>query len=128
VIRVPAKRILERLGFRVILARDGVEAVDQFRRHAGELVAVLLDLTMPNMNGADAFREMRRENPSIPVILMSGFSENGFHARFPDGETRGLPQKPFDVAPAGRCSPGLACGGRTRGARPPDGTSVMFSL
>lgn len=68
-------QILRGFGFSTLTAGDGAEAVDAFSKHAGELVAVLLDLTMPKMDGFEAHAEMHRINPAVPVILMSGFSE-----------------------------------------------------
>ena len=70
-----AAQILGSFGFNALTAKDGVEGVAAFREHVGELVAVLLDLTMPNMDGFEAHAEMHRMNPAVPVILMSGFSQ-----------------------------------------------------
>jgi len=67
--------MLQNFGFTPILAGDGVEGVECFRRHAAELRLVLLDLTMPRMDGEEALAEMRRINPDVPVILISGYSE-----------------------------------------------------
>jgi signal transduction histidine kinase/ActR/RegA family two-component response regulator len=61
-------------GFDVLTVSDGLEAVDVFRRRHGEIVAVLLDLTMPRMDGVEALRELRRIDPRTPVILMSGYT------------------------------------------------------
>lgn len=73
-IREVGAGILEAMGFRVLLAADGAEGVDCFRRHEGLIKAVLLDLTMPRMDGFEAHAEMHRINPRVPVVLMSGFS------------------------------------------------------
>ena len=70
-----AEETLNTAGFEVITARDGVQAVEVFTEHSNELVGVLLDLTMPRMDGEEALRKMKAINPSVPVILSSGYSE-----------------------------------------------------
>lgn len=73
-LREVAASMLETMGFRVVVAADGLEGTRLFAEHAGELRAVLLDLTMPKMDGFEAHAEMHRINPRVPVVLMSGFS------------------------------------------------------
>ncbi|MGD9973257.1 MAG: PAS domain S-box protein [Desulfatirhabdiaceae bacterium] len=86
-IRHMARMMLTRMGFRVLAAKDGVEAVDLLRRHPDEIRFVLCDLSMPRMDGWETLAEMRRIRPGIPVILASGYSEtqvmNGRHAEMP---------------------------------------------
>ena len=75
-IRSSAMELLQTLGFDSVLeARDGVEAVEVFKENHSGIVLVFMDLTMPRMNGKDAFHAMKEINPSIPVVLTSGFSE-----------------------------------------------------
>jgi len=74
-IREVTARMLTSLGFTILLASDGVEGVAAFREHATRLRCVLLDLTMPRMDGFEAHAEMHRHDPEVPVILMSGFSQ-----------------------------------------------------
>jgi nitrogen-specific signal transduction histidine kinase/CheY-like chemotaxis protein len=68
------RRALESLGYDVIEAADGVEAVDVFRARAGALRAVLLDVVMPRLSGRDAYAEMRRLAPGVPVLVTTGHS------------------------------------------------------
>ncbi|HWQ09728.1 MAG TPA: response regulator, partial [Holophaga sp.] len=63
------------MGFNVLTAKDGQEAVDLLAAQAGTVDLVIMDLTMPRMDGGAAFRAMRRLHPSLPVILCSGYSE-----------------------------------------------------
>jgi CheY-like chemotaxis protein len=70
-----ASVILQGLGFTVLTAADGSEALQVYRAHKDEIVCVLLDLTMPKMNGDEAFRRMRAVNPDVKVLLCSGYSE-----------------------------------------------------
>ena len=94
-VRTVAVRMLEKLGFNAVDASDGVEGLDRFRRHAGELRLVLLDLTMPRMSGEEAFEEMHRINPQVPIVLMSGFSEKLTFDRFDKVKPAGFIAKPF---------------------------------
>ena len=68
-----------------------------FREHAGELRLVLLDLTMPHMDGEETYRELYRINPDVPVVLMSGFAEKDTVDRFAGKRLAGFIQKPFDA-------------------------------
>ncbi len=65
--------MVKRAGLPVILARDGLEAVEVFERHGAEICCILLDLQMPRMNGIDAFRHIRKCGENVPVIITSGF-------------------------------------------------------
>lgn len=94
-IRGVAQRMLERAGFRVLLAEDGRQAAEVFREHAGEIAAVLLDLTMPRMGGEEAYRELRRVRPDVRVLMMSGYNEFEIQARFAGKGLAGFLQKPF---------------------------------
>jgi PAS domain S-box-containing protein len=79
--------VLARLGFSVLLAKDGVEAVQVFRQHKGEIRCVICDSTMPRMNGWQTLDALRKLAPGLPVILSSGYDEAqvmaGDHAELP---------------------------------------------
>ena len=70
-----AKIMLTRLGYVVLEAKDGVEAVEIFQQHQDEISCVLSDLTMPRMNGWETLAALRKISPKIPVILSSGYDE-----------------------------------------------------
>jgi PAS domain S-box-containing protein len=72
-VRRSTRLLLEHLGFEVIVACDGVEAVEAFRAESGRIGAVLLDLTMPRMDGLATLTELRRIAPQVPVVLTSGY-------------------------------------------------------
>ncbi len=95
IIRKVGRCMLERLGLSVILAVDGHEAVEIFRARHNEIDCVLLDLTMPNMNGEEAFREMKRIRKDVRVILSSGYSEQEVSRRFAGKDLFGFIQKPY---------------------------------
>ena len=94
-IRTLAKRMIQRCGLRVLSAADGREAVNVFRQAAGRIDCVLLDLTMPHMDGHEAFREMRAIRPEVPVILSSGYSEHDVTRRFAGVERIAFIEKPY---------------------------------
>jgi len=94
-IRTSTRRILENLGYDVLTAVDGLDAVEQVRRSGPRLRAVLLDLTMPRLDGAETFRKIRELQPDLRVLLMSGFAEQQAIARFAGQGLTGFLQKPF---------------------------------
>ncbi len=97
VVRGVAERILQALGFEALAAGDGAQGLEVVRKHGDSLVGVLLDLTMPNMDGETAFREIASLRPGLPIVLMSGFDEGDAVARFAGKGLAGFLQKPFTV-------------------------------
>ncbi|MCP4647613.1 MAG: response regulator, partial [bacterium] len=98
VVRTVLKMLVESLGFTVLIASDGVEAVDLYKRNAEEIKLVLMDVTMPRKNGIDAFTEMREITPDLKVIILSGHSaENTSREMINLGIARVL-QKPVTVS------------------------------
>ena len=89
------KYMLEQIGFKVITAYDGVEAVDVFKEHADEIVCVILDLTMPRLSGEEVFKEISTIKPGIKVILSSGYDEQDAMQRFSGDKIAGFVQKPY---------------------------------
>lgn len=73
-VRKIAAAMLRKLGYTVLAAADGVDAVDLFRQHAGSVRFVLCDLTMPRMDGWETLGALRAISPGLPVILVSGFN------------------------------------------------------
>ncbi len=74
-VREMAGIMLSRLGYTVLEAKDGVEAVEIFQQHQDEIRCVLSDLTMPRMDGWETLVALRKLSPDIPVILSSGYDE-----------------------------------------------------
>jgi len=96
-VRSYAGDILGRIGFDVLMAADGRQGVEVFREHAAEIVLVLLDLTMPHLDGEAALGAIRSIRPDVRVILCSGFSEQDVRGQFVDEGQVGFLQKPFKV-------------------------------
>ncbi len=89
------RAILEDCGYSVVTAADGAEAVEVFRDRVGQFSAVVLDMNMPHMDGAEAFRQMHRIAPGVPVILTSGLDEQETVSQFTGTGLAAFIQKPF---------------------------------
>jgi PAS domain S-box-containing protein len=96
-VRSTVVRMAHRLGFQTEVACDGREAVDVFGQNPDRFSVVLLDLTMPRMNGVEVLTEMTRLQPNVRAVLMSGYSERDAQARLPDKKGIGFLQKPFSM-------------------------------
>lgn len=96
-IRALTKRILEMGGFDVLTASDGREGVDMFREHREEIKAVLLDMTMPRLNGEETFWEMRQIQSNVKVVLTSGYNEQDATNRFAGKGLAAFIQKPYQA-------------------------------
>ena len=87
--------MLERAGHTVLVAASGFEGVDSFTARADEIAAVVVDLTMPDIGGDEVLARIRRLRPRIPVVLMSGYTEEDFHTQFTGKERVAFLHKPF---------------------------------
>jgi PAS domain S-box-containing protein len=97
-IRAVAQSIVESAGFSVLTAVDGLDAIDVFRSHIGEIRAVLLDLTMPRMCGVETLGHLRRLDSQVLVILTSGFSELECLGPIAEDRRTRFVQKPYRKA------------------------------
>ena len=93
-----ATRILRRAGFEVLTAGSGAEALERYREHAGEIVAVLLDVTMPDIGGVETFVALRELDARLPVVLSSGYSEREVRSGFEGEGPSDFLQKPYTTA------------------------------
>ena len=101
-VRTLGALLLARLGFQVLTAVDGYEAVTVFSEHASEITVVILDVTMPRMDGPEALREFRRVRPDVPVLVCSGYAEKQALSLFQDSASMGFLPKPFQSADLAR--------------------------
>jgi two-component system, cell cycle sensor histidine kinase and response regulator CckA len=97
-IRSMGRRLLERAGFEVVVAADGREAIDLFTRHKANVRLVILDMTMPHLDGEACYRELRRIAPAVRVIMTSGYNEQDVISRFVGKGLAGFVQKPYKAA------------------------------
>lgn len=96
-VRDLGRTMIEHIGYDVVAASDGREAVSIFERRADEFDGVILDLSMPNMNGFAAFNEIRRRRPNTRVILSSGYTEQEATQQFIGRGLSAFLQKPYDL-------------------------------
>ena len=94
VVRQLARATLEEAGFEVISANDGPDGLELFRRHREGLSLVILDLTMPEMDGKEVHRQLRQIDPEVRVLLSSGYSEHQVAQQF-DESLAAFLKKPY---------------------------------
>jgi CheY-like chemotaxis protein len=96
-IRSIGRSILEGMGYNVLLAANGKEAIEIFKANLGNIACVILDLTMPAMDGEETFREMRINSEEIPIIMSSGYNQQEVVNRFIGKNLSGFIQKPYSI-------------------------------
>jgi PAS domain S-box-containing protein len=96
-VRLPAHAMLERLGYQVIEAQDGRQAVARFAEGRAAIRCVLLDLSMPHMDGEETCRALRRLDPAVRVVISSGYGEQATALRFGEAPPAGFIQKPYTL-------------------------------
>ena len=96
-IREVGGRMLEEIGYEVVTAAGGREAVDTCRARGGELHLVILDIIMPEMDGQETFETLRKIIPGLPVLLSSGYSVDEVAGRLLERGAAGFIQKPFSI-------------------------------
>jgi PAS domain S-box-containing protein len=95
IVRTTARLALEKHGFKVLQAEDGIAAVQVFESNLYEISAVLLDLAMPGMNGEHVIPRLRALRPDIPILVMSGHDENKAAERLGGRAVAGFIPKPY---------------------------------
>jgi len=96
-VRSLARAILEKHGYRVLVAANGGEALQALADHAGQIDLLLTDVVMPDMNGKELFERVSRTHPGLRVLFMSGYTENVIAHRGVLDEGVSFIQKPFTV-------------------------------
>ncbi|MCG6892866.1 MAG: PAS domain S-box protein [Desulfobacteraceae bacterium] len=92
------RALLEKLGYQVVTAQSGQEAVDIVKRRGEAIDLIILDLIMPGIKGGEAFERIRKIRPRIPVILSSGYALNGQATEVLNRGCNGFIQKPFTIS------------------------------
>jgi PAS domain S-box-containing protein len=89
--------MLNELGYRVLTANGGREAVRVYRENAGGVDLVAVDMVMPDLNGGETYEQLKTVNPAVKVLLMSGFSQSRMVEELLETGAAGFLQKPFDT-------------------------------
>jgi nitrogen-specific signal transduction histidine kinase/ActR/RegA family two-component response regulator len=90
-------RMLERLGFDVVTASNGLEALATYDRHRDSISFVLLDWTMPEMGGGEALRELKARSPGVRVVVASGHAPSDLARRLRDQKVAAFVRKPYHL-------------------------------
>jgi PAS domain S-box-containing protein len=97
-VRDLGQRMLEKIGFSALVAADGPAAAAQLQAHRDEIALVILDLTMPNMDGGDVFNALQKIKPGVPILMCSGFDEQSVTGTVTGPGYAGFLQKPYQQA------------------------------
>ncbi len=96
-IRMVGSRMLEKLGYQVLVAADGDHAVSLYQTHRDRIDLVMLDLVMPAMDGAETYKKLREINPQVQVLLASGYCLDGAAQELIRRGARDFLQKPYRI-------------------------------
>ncbi|MDX8388797.1 MAG: response regulator [Ghiorsea sp.] len=88
--------MLENFGFATVIAKDGFQALDVYKRLQSEISMVLMDMTMPRMSGRVCAEALLELNPDVKIVLSSGYSEQEVTQQFKGIQLSGIIQKPID--------------------------------
>jgi CheY-like chemotaxis protein len=92
------RALLESMGYRVITAMSGKEAMEIYSRDRDRIDLIILDMIMPGLSGGDTFDQLKKIDPQVKVLLSSGYSINGQARAILDRGCNGFIQKPFSLA------------------------------
>lgn len=97
IVRSVAKDLLENLGYEVLEARDGLEAIDIFKKKNSDIDLVILDLIMPRVSGKETFYQLKEINPNVKVLVSSGYSIDSDAKELINSGAIGFIQKPYKI-------------------------------
>jgi CheY-like chemotaxis protein len=89
------QELLETNGFRVLVAGDGIEAIDLYRRYGDQIALVILDLLMPNLDGGQTYLELKRINEHVKAFFCTAYTPEDIIGSLLAGEKLRAVQKPF---------------------------------
>jgi two-component system cell cycle sensor histidine kinase/response regulator CckA len=96
-IRMVAKRMLEHLGYQILTASNGAEALEIYHQEKDRIKLVILDMIMPGMGGAECYQKVKEINPRVKVLLSSGYSLDGEAQEVMSAGANGFIQKPYRI-------------------------------
>jgi CheY-like chemotaxis protein len=92
------KGIIEKLGYKVLIANSGKEAIETYKTNQGKIDMVILDMIMPEMGGGETYDKLKEINPGLKVLLSSGYTIDGEATKILERGCNGFIQKPFNMA------------------------------
>jgi two-component system cell cycle sensor histidine kinase/response regulator CckA len=101
-VRLVAKRMLEQLGYHIVLASNGDEGLEIYQRERHRIDLVILDMIMPGMGGAEFYQKVKEIDPMVKVLLSSGYSLDGEAQKVVASGANGFIQKPYRIAAMSR--------------------------
>lgn len=96
-IRHIGQQLLSDMGYNVLLAKDGLEAVEIYRSKSTEIDIILLDIVMPNMGGREAYEQFKKINPRVRVLVWSGANVDDVATEMLKSGCCGFVHKPFSI-------------------------------
>jgi two-component system cell cycle sensor histidine kinase/response regulator CckA len=89
--------ILKALGYQVLTAKSGKEAVDLYTKNKDKIHMIILDMIMPGLSGGETYDALKKVNPEVKVLLSSGYSVDGEASEILKRGCKGFIQKPFNI-------------------------------
>jgi CheY-like chemotaxis protein len=124
-VRAIARRILSSLGYTVLEARHGADALRISEKHPGPLHLLVTDVVMPEMSGRDLSRHIRAQRPGLPILYISGYTDDELLRRGILETGAQLLRKPFLPAELARVVKQLVSAGQGRVSEPRTGTREL---
>jgi len=91
------EEVLKKLGYQVLCAKSGIEAIEIYKTNKDRIALVILDMIMPNMGGGETYDQLKEINPGIKALLSTGYSLNGRASEILKRGCDGFIQKPFNI-------------------------------
>ncbi|MEQ8224669.1 MAG: response regulator, partial [Candidatus Eremiobacterota bacterium] len=92
-----AEAMLKKLDFKVLTENDSRKTLDLFKNNKEKISLVILDMTMPYMDGSEIFKQLKKIKPDVKVILTSGYNEQAAINHFTEKDLAGFIQKPYTL-------------------------------
>jgi CheY-like chemotaxis protein len=96
-VRALGQAVREPCGYTVLMAKDGLQALEVYQAHQGEIPLVVLDVIMPQMGGQECLRRLREMDPQVRVLISTGYTVKGLAQELVAEGALGVVEKPFRI-------------------------------